>query len=273
MNPSDLDRYKLLAQGVLLERATQKSDLEALISSLRPRDTNLPLVRLGGWADGGYLVPDDFRGISACFSPGVSNIANFEKDLIDRYAIKSHLADYSVESPPRGLKNASFEKKFIGACFSNKTLTLAQWVNKYENTDHSLDLILQMDIEGDEYEVLLSTPIDVLRRFRMMAIEFHNIEGYAHQNFFKIAAATFSKLLSSHYPVHIHPNNCCGVVTLCGVQMPRVLEITFIRKDRCVLKGFRTDFPHALDRPNMEDRPDLPLPRNWLKQHMEPICK
>ena len=88
MNSSDLDRYKLLAQGVLLERATPKSDLEALISTLRPRDTNVPLVRLGGWSDGGYLVPDDFRGISACFSPGVSNVANFEKDLIDRYAIK-----------------------------------------------------------------------------------------------------------------------------------------------------------------------------------------
>jgi hypothetical protein len=265
MNPSNLDRYKLLAQGVLLERATQKGELATFINSLRPRDTNLPLVRLGGWSDGGYLVPDDLRGISACFSPGVSNLANFEKDLYDRYAIKSHLADYSVDAPPSDLQYASFEKKFIGACFSSKSITLNQWVNKYESTDNSLDLILQMDIEGDEYEVLLSASAEVLRRFRVMVIEFHNIESYAHQNFFKIVSGMFSKILSAHYLVHIHPNNCCGVVNLSGVDMPRVLEMTFLRKDRCLLRGLRQDFPHALDRPNIDGRPDLPLPRSWLE--------
>ncbi len=39
---------------------------------------------MGGENDGGYLVPDDLEGIEYCFSPGVSNIATFELDCLNR---------------------------------------------------------------------------------------------------------------------------------------------------------------------------------------------
>jgi hypothetical protein len=51
--------------------------LRDLLTRVRPVKTNFDLIRLGSKNDGGYLVPDDLDGIVACFSPGVSRIANF----------------------------------------------------------------------------------------------------------------------------------------------------------------------------------------------------
>jgi hypothetical protein len=81
---------------------------------IRPVATNIPLIRIGADEDGGYLIPDDLTGISACYSPGVDQIASFETALLE-HGIPSHLADLSVEGPPPGTAAASFIKKFIGA--------------------------------------------------------------------------------------------------------------------------------------------------------------
>ena len=44
-----------------------------------PVKTEHELIRIGGSKDGGYLVPNDLSGIQACFSPGVSDLADFKK--------------------------------------------------------------------------------------------------------------------------------------------------------------------------------------------------
>jgi hypothetical protein len=43
--------------------------------SLAPIDTGIPLDRVGGDGDGGYLIPRDTEGVVALFSPGVSTVA------------------------------------------------------------------------------------------------------------------------------------------------------------------------------------------------------
>jgi hypothetical protein len=88
------------------------NQLNDLLVSLYPVKTNFELVRIGGNNDGGYLIPNDLEGITACFSPGVDVTASFEKDLLER-GIKSHLADASVDGPPNGLEVASFTKKYL----------------------------------------------------------------------------------------------------------------------------------------------------------------
>jgi hypothetical protein len=258
------DRYELLKSGILAEVATQPKLLQNLICLIRPRQIHCELIRIGGEADGGYLVPDDLRGISACFSPGVSDVARFEEELLSRYSIPSHLADFSVESPPEYLRFKSFEKKFLGSRNSDTFITLDDWIRRQEGGADSFDLILQMDIEGAEYETLLATSDNTMKRFRIMVIEFHYVEAYAQRNYFDLVCATFNKILSSFVSVHIHPNNCCGIININGVEFPRVFEMTFLRRDRCAEGPFRIDFPHVLDRPNLADRADLVLPSNWV---------
>jgi hypothetical protein len=257
-------RYELFEKGLFLEVMTDSVKLRDLISKLRPIVTKYELIRIGAENDGGYLLPDDLDGISVCFSPGVDVNASFEADLRFKKAINSHLADFSVEGPPSGFNPQSFLKKYIGAFDNDQFITIDTWVRGQSEYNLGGDLLLQMDIEGGEYSSILATSSEVLNRFRVIALEIHDIESWGDPAFFRVVEDFFNKLLQNFHIVHNHPNNCCGIVNLNGVYLPRVFEMTLLRKDRADFLGFRNDFPHPLDRPNMKDRPDLLLPAGWI---------
>lgn len=256
-------RMQLLETGVFIDPMTPADQIQGLINQLHPVKTGLELIRIGGAADGGYLVPNDMAHIGSCFSPGVDQIAHFEKDML-AYGVKSHLADYSVEKVPGGIQVASFTKKFLGAVNDDMFMTLDAWVKAAPEYHGVEDLVLQMDIEGGEYETFLSTSDEVLRRFRWMVVEFHNVESWGQRHYFDLVKATFKKVLKHFHVVHNHPNNACGTVNLAGVVSPRVFELTFVRKDRATADGFVSSLPHVLDRPNIPQTPDLTLPPNWF---------
>jgi FkbM family methyltransferase len=70
-----------------------------------------------------------------------------------------------------------------------KTTTLADVM-----AQHGFDLLdyMKMDIEGSEWEVLLSTPVEVLRRIRSIQLEYHQVHarfGYTPAMLFRHLAA------------------------------------------------------------------------------------
>lgn len=247
--------------GYKLHYPTPEEKLAALLQSLWPIDSGKPLIRLGGDGDGGYLVPDDLEGIEYCFSPGVSKIAHFENDLARR-GIKSFLADWSVDAAPAGEFAFTFDKKFLGCLEDERFMTLQTWKDKYI-PDHAGDLILQMDIEGSEYEVILNTPTALLKQFRILAIEFHDLDMLSERFAFDMIARCFEKLLKDFVVVHIHPNNYLPADTFGRFQLPPLLEMTFYNRSRCKLGAHATHFPNALDRSNVPSKPQLPLPACW----------
>src|ERR1044072_4791277 len=85
--------------NLYLNGVTSREDILSLLRMVKPMNTGHPLVRVGGAAVGGYLIPDDLAGVRYCFSPGVSTIASFELELADQ-GLKCFLADASVERPP-----------------------------------------------------------------------------------------------------------------------------------------------------------------------------
>jgi len=236
--------------------------LNDLLVSLYPVKTNFELVRIGGNNDGGYLIPNDLEGITTCFSPGVDVTASFEKDLLGR-GIKSHLADASVNAPPDGLEVASFEKMFLGGVADKDHITLEQWTRR--SGGYVGDWILQMDIEGSEYETLLATPQNILRRFRIIAVELHAVDHWFNPLTWGLIKTFFAKLLEDFHVVHNHPNNNCPFVQVHDTLIPTVFELTLLRKDRSPATGFCTEFPHPLDMPNVLDKPDRPLPEDMYK--------
>jgi hypothetical protein len=237
--------------------------VKELIKELRPVKTKYPLIRVGGKNDGGYLIPDDLSGISTCFSPGVDVTASFEKDLACR-GILSHLADGSVDGAPDNFRILSFTKKYLDGVNTNDYMTLEFWVKR--EAPMTGDLILQMDIEGGEYTTILATPIDILRRFRIIAIEIHDTHEWFNNSIaWGVAQTFFTKLLQDFHVVHNHPNNNCQFLQADDLFMPTVFELTLLRKDRAAPKGFCDQFPHPLDQPNVLDKPDRPLPEGWYK--------
>lgn len=258
-----LDADALLAQGIYVNHATSQLRLEGLANRLRPVRTRHELRRLGGVHDGGYLVPDDLGDVAACFSPGVGAVANFEKDLQEMYGIPSLLIDGSVEGPPAGFVPLSFHRRYLGVVDNEQTIRLDTWVRSLPGCNRTADLLLQMDIEGAEYITLLGASDEVLTRFRVIVLEIHHIESWAHPMFMHVAEALFERLLAHFHVVHSHPNNCCGIVQIGTFLAPRVLELTLLRKDRSPALGPCLQFPNPLDSANIPNSPDLVLPPAW----------
>jgi hypothetical protein len=254
-------RSGLFALGYNLGEQTQDADVLRLIQKLRPLNCGMDLVRIGGSGDGAYLIPDDLEGIEYCFSPGVNTISDFENHLAD-LRIKSFMADYSVDSPPSVRPEFTFDKKFLGASDRDSFMTLKSWKDKYLK-DYTQDLILQMDIEGFEYEVIFSTPDSLLNQFRIMAIEFHDMEKLFDPFAFKLMASCFEKILKFFHVVHIHPNNCGGVLRRGAIEIPQSLEFTFLNKKRANGTRPQTKFPHKLDVDNTSQWRSVRLPECW----------
>jgi hypothetical protein len=243
--------------------STPRSNVLSLIESLHPVGVGNPLIRLGPKdGDGGYLIPDDLNGISACYSPGVSYVSGFEKDCAE-LGMKVFMADHSVDAPAEHHENFHFIKKFVGGTTFGKYITLDDWVSETLPNGDS-DLMLQMDIEGQEYETLFSTSDKLMRRFRVIAIEFHNLDQFWNLPFFRIASRAFEKILQTHACVHLHPNNCCGSIKKDGLEIPKFMEFTFLRRDRFKGEIKPWCFPNPLDRDNTKMK-TLKLPECWYR--------
>jgi hypothetical protein len=248
--------------GFSLFRIPKNDDLQNFFDQIIPVTTEHKLIRLGNKNDGGYLIPDDLDGITSCFSPGVGYTSNFEVDLTKKN-IKCFLADFSVTSPPIE-KNTQifFEKKFLGNKNNSEFMTLTDWVDRNAPDDN--ELLLQMDIEGSEYDVLINTPSQILKKFRIIIIEFHFLESLLDPLGLKLIDNVFQKLLTFFEIIHIHPSHL-GVEPLKYGKfgIPGHLEITFLRKDRISQKFPTKHFPHELDAAAVEIYGDSPLPDCW----------
>lgn len=245
------------SQGLWLSRQINQSEVMNLIASLRPKRSTTELFRLGPNGDGGYLVPSDLDGVEACFSPGVAQVSEFELDC-SNMGMDVHLADASVNGPANELpENCSFEKKFLGLVDEGKFITIDDWVSR-RHAGKS-DLLLQMDIEGAEYDVIRSMSLALQRRFRYMVIEFHDLHDLFHH---KHQYSSFRKLLTTHDVVHLHPNNVVPIKFIGEIGIPPVLEITFARKEY-VHQELISSLPHKLDCDNTP-RNTIQMPEMWL---------
>jgi hypothetical protein len=254
-------RRAAFRRGYTLARSVPSAQVRELIASLRPLQSGVPLIRLGGNGDGGYLIPDDLDGIEYCFSPGVNRTADFENALANR-GIRSFLADYSVEQPPLMRPEFVFDRKFIGAWDDQVYMTMASWKHRHL-PDYDGELLVQMDIEGAEYEVILNTPSDLLRSVRILVVELHSLERMFDPFAYRIIKACMDKLLRQFFVVHAHPNNCSGITAYDGIEIPHVVELTLYNRARATPGASCDKFPHRLDVDNCPERPAMALPPGW----------
>jgi hypothetical protein len=253
----------LAAVGAFPTGLTSKQELRELISKLAPVNSGKKLLRLGPKGDGGYLVPDDLDGIEACFSPGVCLVSGFEKDCADR-GIKVFMADRSVDQPAAMHELFHFTKKYVGVTTNEDFMTIDNWVSLSMPGSKS-DLILQIDIEGYEYENILAMSDSLMNRYRIIVAEFHDLDQLWSYPFFRLASRALDKILQTHSCVHIHPNNIQPPLKKQGLSIPPSLEFTFLRNDRLTDRTYANIFPQPLDSDN-SDKPHLVLPACWYKK-------
>ena len=259
-------RNLAFSRGYVIKEKLRRENAAAFIERFRENFVSCDLIRIGGEADGGYLVPNILDDIDFCFSPGVDYTATFERHLSEAFGIKSFMADASASSSPLEDKNFEFIPKFLGSRTHGKFITLSDWLEQSVGAENR-NMILQMDIEGGEYDVLTYEPASVLERFSVMVIEFHFIDRLFLEDYSRMMTAIFEKIYKNFSICHIHPNNCCGVARFSGIDIPRVVEITFLRND--YVEKLRNPksiaLPNALDRRNVKEKADILMPEIWWK--------
>ena len=220
-------------------RVSKKEDILTFFQKLWPYDSGHKLIRCAE-----YLIPNDLVKIDAVFSPGVGQSSDFEYYFAKR-GIKCFLADASVERPYKSHKNFQFLKKFIASKTSGNFISLDDWTEQYY--PKGKNAILQMDIESYEFETLLLTNYETLKKFRIIVLELHCLNVANTQEGLLLLTLTMDKILKYFNVSHFHVNNGVHPLIFKGLKFPGVIELTFIRKDRCLSHAPVKKLPHYLD--------------------------
>jgi hypothetical protein len=250
----------LIAQEAVAVGAVPWSEVQKFFELFTPYKTQHELVRIGPNLDGGYLVPNDLDGLCAVFSPGVSDTLGFDLEMSNRVNA-CYLADASIE-PPKGMpSNMTFVRKFLGMENKDNTITLDRWVSAH--TQPGDDLLLQIDIEGAEYDVLNTVSDEILNQFRIILVEFHHLDQVFDRAQFDKMSTTVRKLTDTHVLCHLHANNFSPLYQFKGRDIPPLVEATYLRKDRVSGALTPAQVPQLLDQRNVTRFDDTPTPAFW----------
>jgi hypothetical protein len=209
------------------------------------------------------LVPNNLDGIAACLSPGVDLLWKFESELWEKFSIRSVLCD-QIEKKPSDLPDSfSYLPLWLGASSDDDTMSLNDLISAPMASD-SGDLILQMDIEGAEWKVLLATSKASLNRFRIVVLELHDLarfkNGLMWQDLYR---PVLDKLFDMFNVVHVHPNNRAGTFTFGEVTFPNVIELTLHRKNEATMPLKNRHLPNCLDDNNVVEYD--PIEIDWIR--------
>lgn len=220
--------------GISLNKAALSVDTAESLEMLEPVEGfRGAMIRLGGHDDGSYCIPDDLEEIAHCFSPGVGPSSAFEFDLAKR-GIPVSLADASVPGPTLTHPNFRFRRSYIASYSDSdrRLLSINDWCALECGGMIEGDLLLQMDIEGNEYEVIHAMSEALLQKFRIIVVEYHHLNQLRHATMCAVMKSAIAKL-SKHFVVcHAEPNFSAGTFWFQGKRHPRLLEVTYLRKDR-----------------------------------------
>ena len=245
--------------NMYVEKKTNKKDVSKVLKKLLPYQIEHDLIRLGEDNDGGYLIPNDLKNIAKNYSAGVGKLSKFEIDLKEKFLIDSNMLDFNDIDKNILPSGSKFLKKKIGIGTSKEEININNWLK-----DETGEIILKMDIEGDEYLTLASLSEENLQKIRIFVLEIHDLRNLRNHFFFKTFEKIITKLYDTFYVCHLHINNVSKVKNIRGYKVPDMVEITLIRKDR--VKNFTREFskiPHKLDQKTVLNKNEIFIDQKW----------
>ena len=220
---------------------------------------SLQKKRFGRAFDGGYVMADDFDGITAAYSFGISDDVSWDIDIAD-IGIDIHQYDHTIDGLPT--THSRFNWRKIGLSHANQedgSLQRLERLLSDNGHDETADLVLKCDIEGHEWSVFSDLTISLLKRFRQIVVELHALQSLSDCEQAETIRRAVVNLTAHHNVIHVHANNWAPWAILGSIPIPTVLELTLLRKDRGTFLDSSESFPTALDMPNNPDRADFPL--------------
>ena len=228
-----------------------KLNLDKSYNFLIPYD--VPVLRVGSRNDGGYIVPSRALNCNTVVSLGIGENWDFERHwrcLSPHSVIHCYDGTIVPEEFDTLLKNDynNFFQESVTHFKENATVNNINNILACTNNE----IFLKMDIEECEYDLIPS--ICKYSNIVGMVIEFHNIYRMHRKIRFKSAVESIA---ANYNIVHVHANNFGGSDK---DNVPRILEISFLRKDLCGTTKQRHDvYLEGLDFPNDPTRQELEL--------------
>jgi len=258
-----------------MDNAFQTHDeIRRIFRLLRPQTANeFHKSRFGCVNDGGYILLDDFRGIDKAFSFGIAHNSSWDVDIADR-GVKVYQFDHTVDAPITGNPRLIFSKKRISTATAQipdgyesivsadtepNSETLSSLIKQHDRQESRPNILLKMDIEHSEWDILDTTPSDLLGRFTQIVGEFHYFQGLAELHWRQLYARVLKRVTDRYAVIHVHANNFASFSNIANVMVPNVLEITFANRQMYSFTETDELFPGTLDSPNDSSQPDMYL--------------
>lgn len=230
-----------------------------ILGPLAPQTAkDVPKKRYGSRHDGGYVMLDDFNGITRAFSLGIGRNVWWDLAMAEK-GLTVWQFDHTVDGPPRSHPNFTFHKMRIGSEDEPATpsVSLSTLIKKAKS--EAGDLILKIDIEGSEWEVFARMNPDDLGVFRQILVEFHDLYRLPDAGWRTLAAKAVKNLTLHHQVVHAHGNNFSAMIHTGDLSVPDGFEITLGRRNSYTFIDSDETFPGPLDRRNNPYYADMRL--------------
>ena len=196
----------------------------SIYNLLRPKDIKgKKKVRIGKKGDGGYILLNDFENIKIAYSFGISNDTSFDKDLADKN-IDVFMYDHTINNLSFTIDK--FHWKQIGITDKkgqNNNMKTLNELLKENGHFFEKNMILKIDIEGEEWNIFHNLGKDTLTQFKYILVEFH-----FDKKFESLFIKVLKKLNETHQIFHLHCNNCCSFINFDGHIICYALEISYI---------------------------------------------
>ncbi len=212
-------------------------------------------VRLGSEHDGGYVLADPGYG-GIVYSFGIDFYAPWDMDMAQR-GFHVYQYDGTIETPPATHEMLHFSNYNISGKDSGEGVKTISEIIRDLGHEHEQDIVLEMDIEGEEWSFFENISNEHIMKFKQMVIEMHHLLDMSYENLKKYELV-LHKIHQTHQCIHYHANNYCSKLALFpGFSFPDTLEVTFLRRsDYHFVKDFG-EYPGRLDSPNDPVTPDV----------------
>jgi hypothetical protein len=231
-------------------------ELQAILHPMTPVGGRFD--RVGGANDGGYVMVDYGLDNTSVYNFGIGNEVTWDQAMAER-GNTIYQFDHTIDAPPPVVGVTAFTRKGLGVYSDDRFVSLGDAI--YANGDNErTDLVLNIDIEGGEWDILPSLSPHELSPFTQIAMELHGLLNAIVDSTFRARVRdSFDVLFATHQLVHVHANNWGAYAMANGVLAYDVLEVTLVRKSDWEFVECDERFPRDLDRPNCPYRPELRL--------------
>jgi hypothetical protein len=209
--------------------------------------SNCRLERFGEAYDGGYLMCGNLlEEVQVGYSYGIAGYDKWGCDISTKRDVTVHQYDcFDTTQPACPGGRTVFHAECVGDASRTEEGRPFDTIKNQlaRNGDSSKRIALKIDVEGAEWNSLLSVPDEILERIDQMAVEFHWVED-------EKSIAVVRRLKQFFEVAHVHFNNASCIS---GMEpLPAwAYEVLFVNKRLAVVDSSqKAGGLHPLDAPN-----------------------